>query len=140
MSPGRFPFAAELTDIGARSVGGVLVVLAVEHEGDGVVAVQGVNQVVRGRSGVQRVRGAIGFIACVPNKKVGTRFDHINLLSHCGGVHVVTGSERSDLERTQLRNEIHFRMSYMKYRPTSSMRSRTSASAVRLAKVGTGWI
>ena len=75
-------------DVRARSVLRPEVVLAIEYKRDGMIPIQRIDQVVRGRGCVQWVRGAVRLVASVPEQQCGAIFDAVYFLGHRGVIHI----------------------------------------------------
>lgn len=75
-------------DVCATRVGGEFVVLTIERERDRVVAVEVVNEVVRGLCRVERVSWAVRLVGSVPEEEGFGPFDSVDLFGDCCGVFV----------------------------------------------------
>jgi len=80
-------------DIGTFNVRGKVVVLAVEHDRDGVVAVHLINEVVCGLWGVEGIGDAIGLVGRLPSEQVRERLVRVDDGSHFRQVLIVAEKE-----------------------------------------------
>ena len=88
-------------DIGAHDVRRKVVVLAVEHDRDGVVAVHLIDELIRVLSAVERIRVAVGLVGRLPYEQIGKRLVRIDDACYCRHVLIDAGNNVSRMDRVR---------------------------------------